>query len=29
LGSQIATITLTIGFFGILLIWLAFSRRRR
>jgi hypothetical protein len=29
LGSQIATITFTIGFFGIVLIWLALSRRRR
>lgn len=29
LGSQIATITFTIGFFGIALIWLALSRRRR
>jgi len=29
MGSQIATITFTIGFFGIALIWLALSRRRR
>jgi hypothetical protein len=28
-GSEIATITFTIGFFGIALIWLALSRRRR
>jgi hypothetical protein len=29
IGSQIATITFTIGFFGIALIWWALSRRRR